>query len=159
LIASRTAGGDARRAEVAIRQFDVQPSTRVVFGFGEGWHEEEYAPQTGLRWRWTSERSILRLKGPSHAVRLAFRGESPLKYVGSAPTVKVIAGQQVVGQFTPSDDFEWSIVVPAAAWIASGGAIAIETDRIYLPGPAEGTSDARHLGLRLYEIRLDPVEP
>jgi hypothetical protein len=159
LIASRTADGDSRRAAVAVRQFDVQPATRIIFGFGEGWHEEEYAPQTGLRWRWTSERSILRVKGPPRALRLTIRGESPLKYVDAPPLVRVVAGGRVIGEFRPAADFEWSVVVPAAAWQASAGAIAIETDLVYLPGPAEGTNDARHLGLRLYETRLDTLEP
>jgi len=37
------------------------------------------------------------------------------------------------------------------------GAIVIETDRVYLPGVAEGTADERHLGLRLYECRVHPA--
>jgi hypothetical protein len=159
LIASHPAGGEARRAPVAIRQFDAQPASRVIYGFGEGWHEEEYAPDTGLRWRWTSERSVLRLAGPPRAVRLTIRGESPVKYVGRPPMVKILAGARMIGRFSPADDFEWSVVVPADAWTASGGAVAIETDRIYLPGAVEGTGDTRHLGLRLYEVRVDPVEP
>jgi hypothetical protein len=39
----------------------------------------------------------------------------------------------------------------------AGGAIAIETDRVYLPGIAEGTADKRHLGVRLFECYVDPV--
>jgi hypothetical protein len=42
---------------------------------------------------------------------------------------------------------------------SSGGALVIETDRIYLPGEAEGTSDSRRLGLRLFEIEVNPVMP
>ena len=159
LIASRSADGDARRATVAVRQFDAQPVSRMIYGFGEGWHEEEYEAETGRRWRWTSERSILRVQGPPLAVRVTLRGESPVKYVGAPPTVKVVAGGRVVGQFAPADDFMWSVTVPADAWMASQGAIAVETDRIYLPGPAEGTSDMRHLGLRLFEIGVDQVQP
>ncbi len=147
------------RAEVAIRQFDVQPASRLVYGFGEGWHEEEYAVETGLRWRWTSERSVLRLKGPPQAVRLTLRGESPLKYVDRVPTVTVAAGDRIVGTFKPAADFEWSVVIPAEAWQASAGAVAIATDRIYLPGPAEGTNDTRHLGLRLYDVQVNGIQP
>jgi hypothetical protein len=49
--------------------------------------------------------------------------------------------------------------VPADAVARTGGAIAIETDPVYLPGPAEGTTDDRHLGLRVYEFHVDPVTP
>ncbi len=41
-ISSRAAGGGARRAPVAVRQFDAQDATRLIYGFGEGWHELEY---------------------------------------------------------------------------------------------------------------------
>ena len=156
-VVSRAGSGGV--AEVAVRQFNVQPASQVISAFGPGWHEDEYEPATGRRWRWSSERSIVQLKGPPRDIRMTLRGESPLRYMPSAPTVKVVAGGQTAGQFSPAADFEWSVVVPGAAWTASGGEIALETDRVYLPGPAEGTSDARRLGLRLFEIRIDPVQP
>jgi hypothetical protein len=149
----------ARRAAVAVRQFDIQPAHQMVFGFGEGWHEEEYDPPTGRRWRWTSERSVLRIKGAPGAVRIGLRGESPLRYFGAPPTVRITAGGRVIGQFQPNADFEWSTTVQAQDLIQGGGGVAIETDRVYLPGPAEGTADQRHLGLRLYECHVHPVLP
>jgi hypothetical protein len=159
LVASRSASGDARRAAVAVRQFDIQSASELIVGFGEGWHEEEFAPESGQRWRWTSERSVLRVKGPPTAVRVTLRGESPLKYFAAPPTVKVVAGGRILGELHPNADFEWSVDVPADAWRASGGAIAIETAPVYLPGQVEGTSDERHLGLRLYETRVTTVGP
>ena len=53
----------------------------------------------------------------------------------------------------------WTVRVPADAVEAAGGAIAIETDRVYLPGAAEGTADERRLGLRLFEIVVNPASP
>jgi hypothetical protein len=64
----------------------------------------------------------------------------------------------VAGTLRPAGDFDWTVTVPADAVMRSGGAVAIETDRVYLPGPAEGTADARRLGLRLYDIRVDRAE-
>ena len=49
--------------------------------------------------------------------------------------------------------------VPADEVERAAGTIAIETDPIYLPGPAEGTADERHLGLRVYECRVYPATP
>jgi hypothetical protein len=109
---------------------------------------------TGRQWRWTSERSVIRVQGPPVAVAVTLRGESPLRYVDSAPTVRVTAGGRVIAQFQPDDDFEWTVTVPAADVERGDGAIVIETDRVYLPGVAEGTADERHLGLRLYECRV-----
>ena len=138
---------------IAIRQFDIQSADTLMYGFGEGWHEEEYETATGLRWRWTSERSVLHVAS-SHAVELGLRGDSPLKYFDSAPTVKITAGGQIVGELHPASDFTWHVTVPADAVRRAGGAIAIEVDRVYLPGPAEGTTDPRRLGLRLFETTV-----
>jgi hypothetical protein len=158
-IASRSADGDARRAVVGVRQFDIQPAARMLFGFGEGWHEEELDPMTGQRWRWTSERSLLRIKGATGALRISLRGESPLRYFDAPPTVRVTAAGKVMAQFRPDDDFDWTATVPADEVARAAGAIAIETDPVYLPGPAEGTADERHLGLRVYEVRVHPATP
>jgi hypothetical protein len=148
-----------RRAPVAVRQFDVQPSTLPISAFAEGWHEAEYSVETGLMWRWTSERSVLRIQGPAQPVTLEIRGESPLRYFDRAPIVKITAGDVTLAQFQPDTDFEWRVTVPADAMLNSGGAIAIEIDRVYLPGKVEGTADDRHLGLRIFDLRVNGVDP
>ncbi len=158
-VAAPTVDGGPRRAEVAVRQFDIQDAETLVYGFGEGWHEAESDPATGRSWRWTSDRSVLRVKGPPQALRIAMQGESPLRYFDMPPTVRVTAGGRVVGEFQPSADFEWSVTVPADDIARAGGAIAIECSPVYLPGAAEGTADERRLGLRLYDIRVTPVSP
>jgi len=148
-----------RAAPVAIRQFDIQPMAQLIYGYGEGWHEAEYVVDSGLSWRWTSERSVLRIKGPPQAVKITMRGESPLRYFVRAPTVNVTAAGATIAQFQPDDDFEWSVTVPADALARSDGAVAIETDPVYLPAQVEGTSDQRHLGLRIFDLRVNPVSP
>jgi len=148
-----------RAAPVAIRQFDIQPASQLMYGYGDGWHEMESAVDTGLTWRWTSERSVLQFDGEPQAVRITIRGESPLRYFDRPPAVKLTAGGETVAQFMPATDFESSATVSADAMTKSGGAVAIETDRVYLPGRAEGTADERHLGLRIYDLRVTPVSP
>jgi hypothetical protein len=143
---------------VAIRQFDIQPGATVIWGFGEGWHEAEYDNATGVSWRWSSGRSVLRVSPPQDVI-VTLRGESPLKYLREVPTVGIRAGDRIVGELRPDADFEWSVKVPADAIRNGEGAIEIETDRIYLPGQAEGTPDARQLGLRFFEIAVNPVTP
>jgi len=141
--------------QIAIRQFDIQPAQTLIYGFGEGWHEAEYDNATGQSWRWTSRRSVLRVS-PPQAVVVHLRGESPLKYLDAAPTVRISAGGRVVGELHPTADFDWRVAVPAEAVRGGEGAIAIETDRIYRPGEVEGTGDVRQLGLRLFEIDVSP---
>ncbi len=158
-IASRSADSNSRRALVGVRQFDIQSADRMLYGFAEGWHEEELDPMTGRRWRWTSERSVIRIKGATGLVRITLKGESPLRYFNAPPVVRVTAAGQVVAQYRPEDDFEWTITIPAGDVARAVGAIAIETDPVYRPGLVEGTADERNLGLRVYEIRVYTVTP
>ena len=158
-VASRSPGATERRATVGIRQFDLQSADRIVYGFGEGWHEEEYDPATGLRWRWTSERSVLRIHGPPTDLEVTLRGESPRRYFDEPPLLRITSSGREIARLRPDADFEWTITVSAADMAGGEGEIAIETDRVYLPGPAEGTTDERHLGVRLYESRVAPVSP
>ena len=141
--------------EIAIRQFDLQTDGgRPLLAFGEGWYEDEYSPETGQRWRWMSPSAQVRLVS-SRTVVLRIRGESPVKYVGVAPTVRVTAGTTTLATFRPADDFTQLVVVPADALRAASGIVTIASDRTYLPGAAEGTSDTRQLGLRIFECNVD----
>jgi hypothetical protein len=158
-VVSHAAGGDGRRAPSAVRQFDVQPSSRLLYGFGEGWHELEYEAATGRLWRWSSDRALLRVHGEPSAVRLTLEGESPLRYFDAPPVVSVVVGGRIVERFSPAADFEWTVLIPADAMAAAGGTITLTQDRAYLPGVAEGTSDERRLGLRLFDVRIDSASP
>ena len=72
------------------------------------------------------------------------------------PTVRITAAGREIAQFQPDGDFVWTVTVPADDVARAAGAIAIEPDPVSLPGPAEGTADERHLGLRLHEFRVAP---
>jgi hypothetical protein len=145
-------------AAVFIRQFDIQPITRLIYAYGEGWHAQELDRASGRSWRWTGERSTVLVKGPVEDVQLTVRGESPLRYFDSPPTVKIKAGDRLVTEFHPDADFEWRVTIPAADVVHSGGRIVIETDRVYLPAVVEGTADQRRLGLRIFDCRVEPVD-
>ena len=147
-------GTAPRRVPVAVRQFDIQPSTEVIFGFGAGWHEDEYDRVTGVRWRWTSGRAALRVSGPPHPIAVRIRAQSPLDYFDAPPTVTISAGGRELARATPSDDFVIDATVPPDAWQASGGEIAIETTRTFAPAETGRSSDTRRLGLRVFDVRV-----
>jgi hypothetical protein len=149
-----TAAGGGQPGELAIRQFDVQPTSGTMHGFGAGWYEDELDPAQNRRWRWTSDHAeLFVLAGTGATLRL--RGESPLKYFGTAPLVRVAAGALMLAEFRPDTDFDWRIEIPAGALPSGGGTVTLSLDRVYLPGLAEGTADTRRLGLRIFETRLE----
>jgi hypothetical protein len=143
---------------VAVEQFNVQPSDRVVFGFDEGWHEPEYNPTTARSWRWMSERAQVRVHHAGRSVALRMNGESPLHYFDSAPVVRISVGDRVLLESRPSEDFAIQVAIPADVLSAANGRITITSDRAYVAGEREGTADRRRLALKIYSLIVEPSE-
>jgi hypothetical protein len=152
-----TAIGGGPAGELAIRQFDVQGAAGSMMGFGSGWYEDEYEPATGLRWRWSSDHAELFVMADA-GTTLVIRGESPLKYFGDAPKVRLSIGDRTLAEFEPRDAIDWRVPIPAGALPLGGGTVTLSLDRAYLPGPSEGTSDTRKLGIRTFSTRLESAK-
>src|SRR4029453_8329882 len=94
-------------------------------------------------------------EGVGQDVEVTVRAESPRRYFDAAPKVVLPAGDQVLAQMTPEDDFELTARVPAAALRASGGILTLTTDRAFVPADAGGGSnDRRRLGLGIYDVSV-----
>ncbi|HEY7688033.1 MAG TPA: hypothetical protein VH835_05050, partial [Dongiaceae bacterium] len=137
----------------AIEQFDVQDAGDFMWAYDTGWQEAEFSPDAGV-WRWTSDRATLRIVGPAQHLRVTMWIESPLRYFDEAPLVRASAGSRELAVTTLAGSRDWSFDVPADALAASGGAIAIETNRTFVPAERGGTADRRSLGLRVFAIRV-----
>ena len=137
---------------VAIEQFDAS-TTRPLLGFGDGWHEQEYDPQTGQRWRWLSERGELRIHPSAAATAtLHVEGESPRRYYSRASRFIVRAGDQILLDREIATDFALDVSVPLAA---GDQTIVLETNQIHVPAErSRRTLDRRHLGLRIWNCRM-----
>lgn len=141
-------------SRVAIEQFDAS-ATRTLIAFADGWHEQEYSPGTGLRWRWLSERGDLRVVSPRPVGGLVLHlaGESPLKYFSRASTLVVRADGEPVFNAALSADFSLTIPISRPAAL-----ITVETDQTYVPAErSRRTQDRRHLGLRIFSCEIRPV--
>jgi hypothetical protein len=151
-----TSSGSLRpRPDVAIEQFDAQVTGRVVFGFGDGWHEQEYNPTTGRLWRWTSERAALRVRAEGHSLSLHMDGELE---AASTSHVVVRAGDRIVADQDVGKTFSIAAAIPAEALGGAEGAITIETSHWYVPAERSRRSrDHRHLGLKIYSCLLAPA--
>jgi hypothetical protein len=147
-------------AAASIEQFNLQPTSAVVFGFGRGWQEPEYNASEGRSWRWTSGRSVLLVRSPKRDLLLRISGESPLRYYDRAPRISIRAGQRPLGRFTPAGDFVFEVPVPADVLAPEGdlGAysteLTIETDLTFVPDERTRNGDKRRLGLRIYTVAI-----
>lgn len=154
-VLAEAADGSARPVRASVEQFDVQPAHDVVAGAGEGWHEAEYNPSTGLSWRWTSDRAVMRvIAGAGAHLELRLRGESPMKYFERAPEVRVMACDREVARLSPARDFDERVPVAADDLQPCGGRLTVLTNSTFVPDERSGNGDRRRLGLRVYEISL-----
>lgn len=143
--------------EVAIEQFDIQPTDRTVYGFGDGWHELEYNPSTGRLWRWTSERAVLRLLSPRRRLTLHLEGA----FETAARTAHVVmrVGDRVLSEQDVPTPFTLDLPIPEDVVVSGGETpITLETDQWYVPADTNWrpTQDRRHLGMRMFEVSLTP---
>ena len=141
---------------LAIEQFDAQPSGRVVYGFGEGWNEQEYNPRTGVSWRWSSDRAVLRVRAEGSGLALSLRGEIE---EASTSHVTVRAGNSEVTAFDVGRTFSKTVLIPRALLAAAGETpVTIESSHFYIPAETRWRSqDRRKLGLKLIECSISPI--
>jgi hypothetical protein len=137
----------------AIEQFDAQSAGALMWGYDEGWHEAEYNPSVGL-WRWTSERSTLRVLNAHADVAVTLSVEPPSRYFDEAVHVRMVAGDQVVGEATMTDQNVWRVVVPRDAVARADGRVTIETNQTFVPADRTGVRDVRRLGLRVFGVNV-----
>lgn len=152
-IAATAADGSTTPVDASVEQFDVQPIDRVVYGFGAGWHEAEYNPATGRRWRWTGERAAIRVVAPGD-VRVTVSGESPVTYYDAPVRLTLRAGPAMLATWRPEADFTFEVDVPASALAAADGRLTLETDRTWVPDERLGNGDRRRLGLRIFDLHV-----
>jgi len=142
----------APSSRVAIEQFDAS-AARPILGYGDGWQEPEYNPQTGLRWRWMSEKGELKVRSPKPGAQLHVEGESPRRYFPRGSRLIVRAADRVVFDRTLDDDFAIDVPIPDGA-----ESLILETDQFYAPAdrsrPWRKSTDLRHLGLRIYRCEI-----
>jgi hypothetical protein len=141
--------------QVAIEQFDAQPAGQVVYGFGEGWNEQEYNPKTGEMWRWSSDRSAIRVRSAGRSVALSLKGEIE---AASTSHVVVRAANAVAAEFDVGRSFARIVIIPSALLPGPEDTITIETSAWYVPAERRWRSrDRRRLGLKLFECSITPA--
>jgi len=136
---------------IAAEQFDAS-ARRTLLGFGDGWHEQELNPRTGMRWRWVSERGELRFGSPTPRLTLHVEGESPRVNFSRGSRLVVKARDGVVFDDVLTSDFAIDVAIPTGTELVS-----IETDQVFQPADkSRRSADRRHLGLRIFKCELRP---
>jgi hypothetical protein len=155
VVAAPATGVEAAGADVAFEQFDAAPAGEMVFGFGEGWHEQEMNPATGVSWRWSSDRAAIRLRGASGRLALEISGEVEAA-PGSRVTIRVDG--QIVAEHDVGQRFNLSVGLPVQLVAGDEVVIRIDSSESYVPAERSSRSgDRRRLGLKVHSLRFTKV--
>ena len=147
-----TSTSEHAEAPVSLEQFDIAPASDLVWGYGDGWLEPEFDKATKRLWRWSTGQSTLRLKPTGRPITVRLIGESPLKILGTAPTITVRAGQRIVDQFRPTGTFEREFTVSDEMLRSAGGALTMNSDATFNPDEKQRNGDKRQLALRVFKV-------
>jgi hypothetical protein len=149
--------GTRRTPLVLIEQFDLQDEGRVMFGFDQGWYEQEVNIVLNARWRWSSAAADLRILPAGRDVDVRIAGESPLRSFERPSRIIMRAGGRILRDEQVSADFSWTVRVPAAALAASHGVVTLTTDQTFRPADRGQSADKRSLGLRIDSVSVTPA--
>ena len=141
--------------QLAIEQFDAQPAGWPTYGFAEGWNEQEYNPSTGVLWRWSSNKGVIRVRAEGRDLALTLRGEIE---AAKQSHVIVRAGDAVAAEFDIDQTFSKTVVIPRTLLASPETTLTIESSAYYVPADTKWRSqDRRVLGLKLEECTLSPA--
>lgn len=158
LTVASTATG-AAPVPTAIEQFDLQSPGVTMWAFGGGFHEPELDNQRGRAWRWMSEEAVIVVPQVAGDVTLVIDGESPLTYFDTPSTLEVWSGEARLGTIQLAADFTVRLGVLASRIAAGGGALRLTTSQTFAPAERGGSADRRRLGLRFFNVAVQPGLP
>jgi hypothetical protein len=142
---------------IALTQFQAAEDSTIVWGLDEGWHDDEIEVATASRFRWSSGRATIAVRGVVGDLQVRIAIESPLRTFDGAPELTLLAGRQVLAAARPVSDVVLEARVPAAALAAAGGRLTLTTSRTFTPAERTGSPDQRRLGLKVTRIEFTPA--
>jgi hypothetical protein len=125
----------------------------MMWAYDEGWQEAEFNTTLGV-WRWTSDRSTLRIIDASTAIVITLRVEPPTRYFDEHPIVRMKVGDVVLGETRFDRSELWSVAVPLDQLRSAQGRVVIETNQVFVPAERGGATDRRRLGLRVFGVHV-----
>jgi hypothetical protein len=150
----------AARAPVTVEQFDYQPDDGVLLALGEGWHEPELQPATGLTWRWTSRRAAVRVhRRPGTTVELVLSGDVPRARLAKSSRIRIVSAGRVLEEYAALPAFSRRVAIRSDPSDACDVDITIESNFSFVPHDLGQSADRRELALRVLDLHVDPLSP
>ena len=149
-----TAEGRRTQRTLNIDQFDFQPATSIVLGYGTAWSLLEHDPASDRLVRWTGPSATLRIHHGGRDVVVTLTGEVPPDRFERPPRVDIRIAGRLHATFEPATEFHWTFSVPAAVLQQGEGEITISTDTTFATPRRSDDEDRRPPGLKIFDVRV-----
>lgn len=153
-------GNDNGERAYAVATIELLPQSEGIFlVYGEGWHDQEVAPDNALEeWRWTKREAQLSFRNPQRDLLLYVDADGRRDVFETPPEVSVRVGGQVIGTFKIESDARILHKFDVSASTLGTGEmvdLALVADKTFIPSE-HGQSDQRELGIRVFHVYVGP---
>jgi hypothetical protein len=150
-------GGRAYR--VAAFTMALQPEANFIV-FRDGWHDAEVsADDRSVEWRWSRKEGALSFRHPKRDVELTLLVDQPVLAGGQQVEIRV-GGTSVDTFALQRGSRELRRIPLSAAQLGEGDTVEVEIvpDRTFVPAsiPELKSADARELGVRVFNVHVEP---
>ena len=127
--------------------------------YEEGWHQEEYDPNSSLQWRWTSEHASLSFRNPRSDAVLFLQVDGRPDLVDGPQQITLAAGGLILHEVTlETPEMQFLELDLAAEGLGAGETVKLDltVDPTFVPEELGSGADARRLGVRVFYTFLEP---
>ncbi|MCY4633869.1 MAG: hypothetical protein OXG04_05055 [Acidobacteria bacterium] len=151
-------GGLAYR--VATLTLEPQHESSFVM-YDEGWHQVEFDLFDETSWRWSTDRAVLSFRNPGRAATLLLELQGRPSLFDTPQQLTLTVGGRMFDEVTLDSDgpvrLEYEMT---AADLGEADDVRIEllVDRTFEPAALDGGAiDTRQLGIRLFDVYVEPL--
>ena len=140
---------------------NVQPQAESSFLlYEDGWHQQEFDPDSNRQWRWTSDQASLSFRNPGSDAVLYLEVDGRPDLVGSPQRITVSSGEVVLHEvMLETEEAQFLELDLAAVQLGDGDTVKLDLkiDPSFVPTElAGGGDDERRLGVRVFYSFLEP---
>jgi hypothetical protein len=156
-------GADAGQRAYTVGTLQLLPQSENIFIiFKDGWHRPEVAPDNAaIEWQWTRQDATLAFRHPKRDALFYLQLDGRREAFDEPQRVTLAIGDRPIDGFEISSNEPITRKIPLTAEQMGSEEMVelrIHVDRTFVPAalPAANTSDARELGVRVFQAFVEP---
>ena len=129
--------------------------------YEDGWHTDEFDPDSNQQWRWTSERGSLSFRNPRSDAVLYLQFDGRPDLFDTPQHIDILVGDEVLHEIVvDSRELQFEELELRSGQLGDSETVRLDlrVDPTFVPSevPGGATDDDRRLGVRVYYAFLEP---